>query len=98
MADTDAPQGEPVTLCLRPEALQIIAAGEATAATEQRVESTITAAEFIGALTRLDVKLPGGTPLKIAVLDGLRSSAAAGSTVALAYDPSRVTVFRSATA
>jgi spermidine/putrescine ABC transporter ATP-binding subunit len=98
MADTDAPQGEPVTLCLRPEALRIIAAGEAAAATEQRVECTITAAEFIGALTRLDVKLLGGTPLKIAVLDGLRSSAAAGSTAALAYDPSRVTVFRSATA
>jgi ABC-type Fe3+/spermidine/putrescine transport system ATPase subunit len=98
MADTDAPQGEPVTLCLRPEALRIIAAGEATAAAEQRMESTVTTAEFIGALTRLDVKLPGGTPLKIAVLDGPRSSAAAGSTVALAYDPSRVTVFRQATA
>lgn len=98
VADTDAPQGEPVTLCLRPEALRIIPAGEVTATAEQRMESTVATAEFIGALTRLDVKLPGGTPLKIAVLDGPRNSTAAGSTLALAYDPSRVTVFRQATA
>jgi spermidine/putrescine ABC transporter ATP-binding subunit len=98
MADTDARQDEAVTLCLRPEALRIIAAGEPMAAGEVRVEATVTTAEFIGALTRLDVKLPGGTPLKVAVLDGPRSSAAAGSTITLAYDPSRVIVFGPGTA
>ena len=98
VADTDARQDEAVTLCLRPEALRIIAAGEPMAAGEIRVEATVTTAEFIGALTRLDVKLPGGTPLKVAVLDGPRSSAAAGSTITLAYDPSRVIVFGPGTA
>jgi ABC-type Fe3+/spermidine/putrescine transport system ATPase subunit len=98
MADADAREGEAVTLCLRPEALRIIAAGEPMAAGEAQVEATVTNAEFIGALTRLDVKLRGGTPLKVAVLDGPHSSAAAGSTIALAYDPSRVTVFGPGTA
>jgi spermidine/putrescine ABC transporter ATP-binding subunit len=96
IADTCTPPGELVTLCLRPEALRIIAAGEAPP--EQRLDATVTTAEFIGALTRLEVKLTGGMQLKIAVLDGLHGNAAVGSTVALAYDPSRVTVYRQATA
>lgn len=93
IAHTDAREGDAVTLCLRPEALRIVAAGEETAASEVLVEAMVTNAEFIGALTRLDVKLRGETRLKVAVLDGPHGAAAAGSTVVLAYDPSRVIVF-----
>ncbi len=98
MAGSDASQGGAVTLCLRPEALRIVSAGEAMSAGETRLEATVTNAEFIGALTRLDVKLRGGTELKVAVLDGPHSGAATGSTIVLAYDPSRVTVFASGAA
>jgi iron(III) transport system ATP-binding protein len=98
IADTDALLGEAVTLCLRPEALRILATGEPTAAGEAQLEATVTNAEFIGALTRLDVKLRGGTPFKVAVIDGPHSGVATGSTIALAYEPSRVTVFRPDTA
>ena len=68
VTDAGARQGEVVTLCLRPEALRIIAPSEAPLTGEARLEGTVTNAEFIGALTRLDVELSGGTPLKVAVL------------------------------
>ena len=69
VTDAGARQGEVVTLCLRPEALRIIAPGQALLTGEARLEGTVTHAEFIGALTRLDVELSGGTTLKVAVLD-----------------------------
>jgi hypothetical protein len=50
--------------------------------------------EFIGALSRLDVGLPDGTLLKIAVLDEAAVLARPGSAIVLAYDPARVSVFR----
>jgi len=95
VADPVARQGEAVTICLRPEALRIVAPGEAASAGEARLEATVTNAEFLGALLRLDVELPGGTPLKVAVLDDPDSRATPGSPIALAYDPARLTVFRS---
>jgi iron(III) transport system ATP-binding protein len=94
VSDAAARQGEAVTLCLRPEALRIIAPGEAPIAGEARLEGTVTNAEFIGALIRLDVELSGGTPLKVAVLDDPNSRAIPGSPIVLAYDPARLTVFR----
>ena len=94
VTDAGARQGEVVTLCLRPEALRIIAPSEAPLAGEARLEGTVTNAEFIGALTRLDVELSGGTPLKVAVLDAPDSRATPGSPIMLAYDPARLTVFR----
>jgi iron(III) transport system ATP-binding protein len=94
ITDAAARQGEAVTLCLRPEALRIIAPGAAPFTGEARLEGTVTNAEFIGALTRLDVELAGGTPLKVAVLDDPDSRATPGSPIVLAYDPTRLTVFR----
>jgi iron(III) transport system ATP-binding protein len=96
--DPHVRQGEAVTLCLRPEALRIVRAGEAAATGEERLAATVTSAEFIGALIRLDVELPGKVRLKVAVLDDPDSRATIGSTIMLGYDPARVTVFRSSAA
>ena len=90
----DAREGEIVNLCLRPEALRIVHAGDTEAARPARIEATIRKAEFIGALTRLEAELADGTPLKIAVLDDPRANASPGSSIVVAYDPARVTVFR----
>jgi len=94
VTDAGARQGEVVTLCLRPEALRIIAPGQALLTGEARLEGTVTHAEFIGALTRLDVELSGETTLKVAVLDDPDSRATPGAPIMLAYDPARLTVFR----
>jgi iron(III) transport system ATP-binding protein len=94
VVDPAARQGEPVTLCLRPEALRIIAPGAASDPGEARLEGMVTNAEFLGALTRLDLELAGGTLLKVAVLDDAASRATAGQLIVLAYDPARLTVFR----
>jgi ABC-type Fe3+/spermidine/putrescine transport system ATPase subunit len=90
----DAREGEAVSLCLRPEALRIVHAGDGGAARPARIEATVRKAEFIGALVRLEAELADGTPLKIAVLDDPRANASPGSRIVLAYDPARVTVFR----
>ena len=94
VADPDARQGEAVTLCLRPEALRIVVTGETAAPGEVLLEATVVSAEFIGALSRLEVELSDRTPLKIAVLDDPAGRAKPGSPIVLAYDPARVTVFR----
>jgi len=94
VADAAARQGEAVTLCLRPEALRIIAPGAASDPGEARLEGMVTNAEFLGALTRLDLELPGGTLLKVAVLDDAAGRATPGQPIVLAYDPARLTVFR----
>jgi ABC-type Fe3+/spermidine/putrescine transport system ATPase subunit len=96
VADAAARQGEAVTLCLRPEALRILAPSEALLTGEARLEGTVTHAEFIGALMRLDVELAGGMLLKVAVLDDPHSRATPGSPIVLAYDPARLTIFRAA--
>jgi iron(III) transport system ATP-binding protein len=98
VADVAARLGEPVTLCLRPEALRIIAPGEAPFSGEGLLAGTVTNAEFIGALTRLDVELSDGTPLKVAVLDHPDNRTTPGSVIELAYDPGRLTMFRADTA
>ncbi len=87
--------GETVTLCLRPEALRVVAPGASAGHHEVTLTATVVIAEFIGALIRLDVALAGGTRLKIAVLDDPNSPATPGNQIELAYDPERVTVFRS---
>jgi ABC-type Fe3+/spermidine/putrescine transport system ATPase subunit len=94
VADAAARQSEAVTLCLRPEALRIIAPGTVSAPGEARLEGMVTNAEFLGALTRLDLELPGGTLVKVAVLDDVASRATPGQLIVLAYDPARLTVFR----
>jgi ABC-type Fe3+/spermidine/putrescine transport system ATPase subunit len=98
VAGATAREGEAVTVCLRPEALRILAASQSCAAGEARLEVTVVKSEFIGALIRIEAELAGGAIIKVAVLDAADSLATPGSRVVLAYDPARVTVFRSGAA
>jgi ABC-type Fe3+/spermidine/putrescine transport system ATPase subunit len=94
VADLDAREGETVRVCIRPEALQVLGAGQAAPAGTAQLQATIASVEFIGALSRLDVELPGGEVLKVAVLDNPATLARPGGSIALVYDPARVIVFR----
>ena len=94
IADPDVREGESVSVCIRPEALQIVGAGQAAPAGTAQLRATLVNVEFIGALSRLDVELPGGTPLKVAVLDEATALVGPDSAIVLAYDPARVSVFR----
>jgi len=94
VADLDLVEGEGVNVCIRPEALQVVGAGQAAPAGTAVLQATVVEVEFIGALSRLGVKLPDGTLLKVAVLDEPAAKANPGSSVTLAYDPTRVSVFR----
>jgi len=94
IADPNVREGESVSVCIRPEVLQIVGAGQAAPAGTAQLRATVVNVEFIGALSRLDVELPGGTPLKVAVLDEPTALAGPGSSIVLAYDPARVSVFR----
>src|SRR5262245_46200462 len=89
VADGDLREGESVSLCLRPEALRV-ASGDGN----PRLHATVAGVEFIGALSRLDVELPGGTQLKVAILDDRKTPLGSGSPIVLAYDPGSITVFR----
>ena len=90
----DAPEGEAVSVCIRPEALRVVAADKALTPGSVRLEAIVRKTEFIGALVRLDAELADGTPVKIAVLDDPAAGAAPGSRIVLACDSARVTVFR----
>src|SRR5262245_1033454 len=94
VTDLDAREGESVSVCIRPEALQIVAGGQAAPAGMAQLEATVVSVEFIGALSRLDVELAGGMALKVAVLDDVAGNAIPGRSIVLAYDPARAIVFR----
>jgi ABC-type Fe3+/spermidine/putrescine transport system ATPase subunit len=93
VAKLGAREGETVSLCLRPEALRVLGPGQTPAPGEERLQVTVVKSEFIGALSRLDVELSGGTLLKIAVLDDPNTLIGPGSPIVLAYDPARVAAF-----
>jgi iron(III) transport system ATP-binding protein len=90
----DLPSDGPITFSLRPEMLRLLASGAAPPPGWASVTATVQRVEFLGALTRLDLRLPDGAMLRAASLDLLPDGLAAGRPVALAYDPARVTVFR----
>ena len=94
VADPGARKGEPVSLCLRPEALSIVRPGDPASARPARLEAMVTKTEFIGPLARLEAELADGSTLRVAVLDDPATSAVPGSRILLAYDPARITVFR----
>ena len=50
--------------------------------------------EFLGALTRMEMRLAGGTALRLAALEVPVGWAREEAPVAIAYDPARITVFR----
>jgi iron(III) transport system ATP-binding protein len=83
-----------VALSLRPETIRLLDLNEPTPAGSVVFEATLAAVEFLGALTRMDVRLPDGTTtLRIASIDVPPDGFAAGLPLRLAYDPRRVSVF-----
>ncbi|MFI5000451.1 MAG: ABC transporter ATP-binding protein [Reyranellales bacterium] len=79
----------PVWVSLRPEALRLDA--DAPAAWP-RLGGLVARVEILGPLTRLDVRLAGGTVLKMATLDEPQRQLVVGAEVTLAFDSARLTV------
>jgi ABC-type Fe3+/spermidine/putrescine transport system ATPase subunit len=79
----------PVWLSLRPEALRF--ADEAPAAWP-RLAATVAYVEMLGPLTRLDLTLANGTPIKMATLDAPQYTLQVGGAVSIAYDPARLKI------
>jgi ABC-type Fe3+/spermidine/putrescine transport system ATPase subunit len=90
------PNGTTITFSLRPETLRLVADGSAPPGRWASVDAQVERVEFLGALTRLDLRLADGTTLRMASLDTPPDGLAAGRQVTVAYDPARVTVFRAA--
>jgi ABC-type Fe3+/spermidine/putrescine transport system ATPase subunit len=83
----DAREGEPLILCIRPEALRIVLANNGGAPAGACMQATLKKAEFSGAMIRVEAELPGGIPLKIAVLDDPHARLLPGSQLSLAILP-----------
>jgi ABC-type Fe3+/spermidine/putrescine transport system ATPase subunit len=77
-----------VALSLRPEALRLIADGDAPPPGWRVLSGTLEDVEYLGALTRFTVRLADGTPLSVMAL----TPPVASGEVAVAYDPARVVV------
>jgi ABC-type Fe3+/spermidine/putrescine transport system ATPase subunit len=88
--------GEAVAFCLRPEALRVIAPGDAIPDGWASLEVLISRVEFLGALTRVETQLADGTMLRVALLDQPLETLSVGHALTLAYDPRRVTGFKAA--
>jgi ABC-type Fe3+/spermidine/putrescine transport system ATPase subunit len=93
VTNLDMREGDSVRICIRPEAFQVFAPGQAIPAGMAQLQATIVGVEFVGALSRFDVELPGGSVLKVAVLDNPAAPAGSGNSIILGYDPARVIVF-----
>jgi ABC-type Fe3+/spermidine/putrescine transport system ATPase subunit len=87
-------EGERVSFSLRPEALSLLAPGEAAPRGWAVLDVRLAQVEFLGALTRLETRIGAGTLLRVATLDRPQAALAPGDSARLAYDPRRVTVFR----
>jgi ABC-type Fe3+/spermidine/putrescine transport system ATPase subunit len=94
LAGATAEIGQSVTFSLRPETLRLVTTVSAAPPGWATLSAGLAHVEFLGALTRLDLRLPqGDTLLRAAVLDGPLADLAGAATVTVAYDPARVTVF-----
>jgi ABC-type Fe3+/spermidine/putrescine transport system ATPase subunit len=87
--------GDVVAFCVRPEALRAIVPGAAVPGGWAAFEARVSRIEFLGVLTRVETTLPDGTMVRAAFLDQAPDSLALGHALTLAYDPQRVTVFKS---
>ena len=88
---TGAPDGAPVSFSLRPEAIRLAEAGPAPAGWAT-LTARVARVEFLGAVTRVELRLPGERLLRMATIEPLPPALAERS-VTVAYDPARVTVF-----
>ena len=86
--------GETVAFCLRPEALRVISPGDTVPAGWATLAAKVSRVELLGALTRVETRLADGAMLRVALLDQPIAALAVGSPLTLAYDPGRVTEFR----
>ena len=89
----DPSVGARVKLCVRPEAVRCLAPDAKTPSGEAVLDATVAKSEFIGPLVRLDLTLAGGQPVKVAMLDTPEARFTPGSTVRVAFDPARASLF-----
>ena len=87
----DAAPGTTITFALRPEMLRIVATPPPG---WRAISASVARIEFLGVLTRLQLRLADGALLQAVSLDVLPEGVASGAPVTLAYDPARVTVFQ----
>ena len=80
--------GDAVVMSLRPEALRLLAAGEAMIPGWTTLTGTLCDIEYLGAVTRFAVALADGTQLQLMALAPPATSGA----VVVAFDPRRVVV------
>jgi len=83
--------GEAVTISLRPEAIRL-AETEPAPAGWATLSARVARVEFLGPVTRIDLRLPGDALLRMAMLEP-PPAALADQNVTVAYAPARVTVF-----
>jgi ABC-type Fe3+/spermidine/putrescine transport system ATPase subunit len=86
--------GQAVAFCLRPEALRVIAPGDAVPEGWASLEARLVRVEFLGALTRLETRITEDAMLRVALLDQPLDALSPGRALNLAYDPRRVTPFK----
>jgi ABC-type Fe3+/spermidine/putrescine transport system ATPase subunit len=89
-----APANGAITFSLRPEMLRLIEEGAAPPPGWASLTARLARVEFLGALTRLDLRLTDNVMLHAASLDLLPDGLAVDHPVTVAYDPARVIVFR----
>ena len=87
----DATPGTTITFALRPEMLRI---GAPPPQGWRAISASVVRVEFLGVLTRIEVRLADGALLHAVSLDVLPEGVDNGAPITLAYDPARVTVFR----
>jgi len=88
----DARDGETISFSLRPETIRLLGAGELPPPGWNAFEASLGPVEFLGAITRIELKLGDNSTLRVASLDVLPDELAGGR-IKVAYDPRRVTVF-----
>jgi ABC-type Fe3+/spermidine/putrescine transport system ATPase subunit len=89
----DAPSGGTITFSLRPETLRLLVHGTPPPGWAA-LTATLVRVEFLGILTRLELRLSDGATLRAASLDLLPDGLVVERPVTVAYDPARVTLFR----
>jgi ABC-type Fe3+/spermidine/putrescine transport system ATPase subunit len=89
-----APVGGEILFSLRPEAIRVLPPGDPPPRDWAILEARLSRIEFLGALTRFELTLTGGTALRAASID-IRPEQISGAQgmVRVAYDPTRVSVF-----